>query len=199
MLSGFAGVLVGAVSVTLAARHAVPAPAAAPDAPAVAAPAQTIVVQHVLSAAPPAETPPSPAKVDAPRPTAQQNDVSPEVARKELEASHAAAVARHDAEPRSAWGRTTESQVRDRLERISTARASFDVLELDCRTATCAGTLQFASASAAQTGWLAVASDPHSYAERCSTQVLLDDSSGAAPSAPVRASYFLDCSGSSSL
>jgi hypothetical protein len=176
------GLVGGAVAFAVSARRAVP-----PAPPTTAPPATTLVVQQLIAAPPNAAEaqPPAPASGAAAAGSAPAEGIeSPEVAQARVAQEHEAEVERHREEPYSAWGRRAESQFREDLLRIS-KKTSFEIVDLDCRTSTCAGTLKFASATAAQTGWLKVATNR--YANNCGSEVLIDKVE------TDRASVFFDC------
>lgn len=112
--------------------------------------------------------------------------------RREVERALADSLAMHRAEPRSSWGRRAEREFTDDLLRFAKS-AQFEVVDVDCRSTTCAANVEFASARAAQKGWLAIAGGQ--YANNCSRDVLLDETVGRAPTDRLHASVFFDCSG----
>jgi hypothetical protein len=190
--TGLLGAVVGtAVVFAVSARRTARAEPA-PSAPGVT----TVVVQQVAApawegdrgsaaAAPSsANAPPGASAADPERP-------SPEEARARVEDAHAAALVRHRNEPRSSWGNRAEEQFRSDLSALGT-KASFEVLDVDCRTATCTAALQFESRAAANKGWMKVATNR--YANACASEVLVDDPSKKAAGSGARASVLFDCS-----
>ncbi len=62
-------------------------------------------------------------------------------------------LADHQAEPRSAWGARAEREFSVDLQAIG-AQAGFQVLDVDCRSSTCAAEVQFPSDSDARANWM---------------------------------------------
>ncbi len=193
VISAVVGLLAATVAVAMLgrSRSSQPPPESSGrngGAPTVPQAASTVVYQ--LPAALPTGQPAATPQVQAAQPSAPDEPMTPEEARKRVDDAHANALTRHAAEPRSEWGTRAEGQFAEDLARVA-KQADFQLVDIDCRTVTCAGTLDFGSVSAAQRGWLTVATNH--YTNNCSTEVLLDDPSKAAPGSRLRASVLYDC------
>lgn len=102
---------------------------------------------------------------------------------------HEALVKAHREEPLDpAWGPSTGSLVRSDLEKLAES-SSFKVVEADCKTTTCASTLEWPTFGQASSEWRNVLH--HGFQANCSRAVTLPDPPD--PGAPYRATIVLDC------
>jgi hypothetical protein len=183
---GFAGVLVGIfVSTYWRDQHAGAMAPAAAQIPA--PPAPTLVIQQVAAAA-------SADSISRPIEPAPDREAGAPMtvmdARKRLDEGHAADVARHEGEQRTAWGVQTARVFSDALTKIG-AKAKFEVQDVDCRSETCTADVQFPNFQAATNGWFSIASGR--FANDCRRDVLIDDPRTHSTEGPMHAAVFFDC------
>ncbi len=102
---------------------------------------------------------------------------------------HEALVKAHREQPVDpAWGPATSTLVRQDLETLA-GSSSFKVVEAECKTTSCAGTLEWPNFGAAASEWRKVL---HAgFQANCSREVTLPDP--ADETAPYRATIVLDC------
>lgn len=113
-----------------------------------------------------------------------------------LEEQRRATIQRHDALVKAhreqpvdpSWGPSTGALVRTDLEKIAES-STFKVIDADCKTTSCAGTLEWPSFGAATSEWRKVLH--HGFQANCSRQVTLPDPPD--PNTPYRATVVLDC------
>lgn len=129
------------------------------------------------------------ARATAPSPASPQDPSALEQQKLATIERHEARVKAHRDQPVDpAWGPATGSLVRSDLETLAESSA-FKVVEADCKTTTCAGTLEWPSFGAASSEWRNVLH--HSFRANCSREVTLPDP--ADETAPYRATIVLDC------
>lgn len=104
-------------------------------------------------------------------------------------ARHARAIEDHGREPVDIkWARRTESAFRSDLTKLGEAHG-FSVVSIDCRTTTCASTLEWPEYGKAVGGWrdIVVAR----YESNCGKDIVLPEPDD--PSHPYRATVVFDC------
>jgi hypothetical protein len=102
------------------------------------------------------------------------SDISEQL-RKER-SQHHESIREHEREPLdSAWAAATTASLRDDLRAWSRGGA-FDVVSVDCRSATCVGAITFPSYAAARERWARVVSAPTHAG--CGSEATLDEPSG---------------------
>lgn len=108
----------------------------------------------------------------------------------QLVQDHQERLAAHTREARRPiWATRAERQFMDDLTKIGNARG-FTVVDIDCRTSTCAAHVDFRDYGTARRNWVAVAGGK--YANNCGTEVVLQDP--AQPhNGPSRASVLFNC------
>lgn len=104
-------------------------------------------------------------------------------------ARHESLVQAHREEPLDpAWGPKTGSLVQSDLNELAKTN-SFKVVEADCKTTSCAGTLEWPSYGKALTEWRKLLH--HGYQANCGREITLPEPKD--PQAPYQATIVLDC------